>query len=84
MILPGISGSFILLLLGKYAFMMTALASFDLPIIIIFLARAVIGLILFSNVLSWLLHHFHSITIALLTGFMLGSLNKVCHFSDIR
>lgn len=77
MILPGISGSFILLLLGKYAFMMAALASFDLPIILVFLTGAVVGLLLFSNVLSWLLHKFHGITIALLAGFMLGSLNKV-------
>lgn len=77
MILPGISGSFILLLLGKYSFMMAALASFDLPIIIVFLVGAVVGLLLFSNVLSWLLHKFHSISIALLAGFMLGSLNKV-------
>lgn len=77
MILPGISGSFILLLLGKYSFMMAALASFDLPIIVVFLVGAVIGILLFSNVLSWLLHKFHGITVALLAGFMLGSLNKV-------
>jgi putative membrane protein len=77
MILPGISGSFILLLLGKYAYMMGALSSFNLPIIIVFLAGAVIGILLFSNVLSWLLHHFHNITISVLAGFMLGSLNKV-------
>ena len=77
MILPGISGSFILLLLGKYSFMMAALASFDLPIIAVFLVGAVIGILLFSNVLSWLLHKFHGITVALLAGFMLGSLNKV-------
>ncbi|MGE0076631.1 MAG: DUF368 domain-containing protein [Bacteroidales bacterium] len=77
MILPGISGSFILLLLGKYAFMMGAISSFDFPIILIFLGGAVVGLLLFSNVLSWFLHHYKSITISLLTGFMLGSLNKV-------
>ncbi|MGD9978608.1 MAG: DUF368 domain-containing protein [Bacteroidales bacterium] len=77
MILPGISGSFILLLLGKYAFMMGAIASFNIPILLIFIVGAAIGILLFSNVLSWLLHHYHSITIATLTGFILGSLNKV-------
>lgn len=77
MILPGISGSFILLLLGKYAYMMGALASFNLVIIGTFLVGATIGILLFSKLLSVLLHKFHNFTIALLTGFMLGSLNKV-------
>lgn len=77
MILPGISGSFILLLMGKYAFMMGAISSLNFTIISIFLGGAIIGLILFSNLLSYLLHRFHALTIALLTGFMLGSLNKV-------
>ncbi|WP_455496604.1 DUF368 domain-containing protein [Coprobacter sp.] len=77
MILPGISGSFILLLLGKYEFIMNAVKSLDITIIIVFACGAAIGLVLFSNVLSFLLRKFHDITIALLTGFMLGSLNKV-------
>ena len=77
MILPGISGSFILLLLGKYEFIMNAVKSLDIIIIVVFACGAAIGLILFSNVLSYLLRKFHDITIATLTGFMLGSLNKV-------
>ena len=77
MILPGISGSFILLLLGKYEFIMNAVKSLDITIIIVFACGAAIGLVLFSNILSYLLHKFHDITIATLTGFMLGSLNKV-------
>ena len=77
MILPGISGSFILLLLGKYEFIMNAVKSLDITIIIVFACGAAIGLVLFSNVLSYLLRKFHDITIATLTGFMLGSLNKV-------
>ena len=77
MILPGISGSFILLLLGKYEFIMNAVKSLDITIIIVFACGAAIGLVLFSNVLSYLLRIFHDITIATLTGFMLGSLNKV-------
>lgn len=77
MILPGISGSFILLLMGKYIYMISALSSFDFTIILVFLVGAVVGILAFSNFLSWLLHHFHSATIAVLAGFMLGSLNKV-------
>lgn len=77
MILPGISGSFILLLLGKYAFMMQAITTLDVVVLLIFICGAVIGLVSFSNVLSWLLKNFRSVTIATLAGFMLGSLNKV-------
>lgn len=77
MILPGISGSFILLLLGKYEFMMNAIHDRDLLVIAIFGGGAVIGLLSFANVLSWLLKRFHNATIAVLTGFMIGSLNKV-------
>lgn len=77
MILPGISGSFILLLLGKYHFMMNAIADLQLPVIAVFAIGAAIGLIAFSHALSWLLKHHKGLTVALLTGFMLGSLNKV-------
>lgn len=77
MILPGISGSFILLLMGKYAFMMNALNTFNLPVIFTFIGGAVVGLLLFSHFLSWLLKNYHNGTIALLTGFMAGSLVKV-------
>lgn len=77
MILPGISGSFILLLMGKYLYMMTAVSNFNFPVILVFLLGAAVGILAFSNFLSWLLQRFHSVTIALLAGFMLGSLNKV-------
>lgn len=77
MILPGVSGSFILLLMGKYIYMMSALSSFNFTIILVFLVGAAFGILAFSNFLSWLLHHFHAATIAFLAGFMLGSLNKV-------
>lgn len=77
MILPGISGSFILLLLGKYAYIIGAVSDFKLGILFIFLAGAMVGIIGFSNFLSWLLKKYHGQTIALLSGFMIGSLNKV-------
>ncbi|MFO7574918.1 MAG: DUF368 domain-containing protein [Bacteroidales bacterium] len=77
MILPGISGAFILLLLGKYLFIITAVSELNIPVIIIFIAGAAMGLIIFSNLLSWLLANYHSVTITTLSGFMIGSLNKV-------
>ena len=77
MILPGISGSFILVLLGKYFYIMEAVKNLDFKIIFIFGIGAILGIISFSNVLSWLLRKYHDITIALLSGFMFGSLNKV-------
>ncbi|MGL5786136.1 MAG: DUF368 domain-containing protein [Bacteroidales bacterium] len=83
MILPGISGSFILVLLGKYFFMMEAIQNFKLSYIVTFISGAGIGIVLFSNVLSFLLRRFHDLTIALLTGFMFGSLNKVWPWKEV-
>ena len=77
MILPGISGSFILLLLGKYESIIGAISDFKLLVLGVFLSGAAVGIISFSNVLSWLLKKFHNQTIAVLAGFMVGSLNKV-------
>ena len=77
MILPGISGAFILLLLGKYQFIMEAVGNLDIPIIVIFAVGALAGILAFSHLLSWLLKHWHDLTVALLMGFMVGSLNKV-------
>lgn len=77
MILPGISGSFILVLLGKYFYIMNAVKSLDIVVMLVFICGAFIGITSFSNVLSFLLRRFHNTTIATLAGFMLGSLNKV-------
>ncbi|MDR3140357.1 MAG: DUF368 domain-containing protein [Tannerellaceae bacterium] len=77
MILPGISGSFVLVLLGKYDYVMKAVTNLDMVIIFVFICGAAIGITSFSRLLSCLLRRFHDITIAVLAGFMLGSLNKV-------
>tara|TARA_R110002167_G_scaffold78913_4_gene218083 strand:- start:1884 stop:2813 length:930 start_codon:yes stop_codon:yes gene_type:complete len=77
MILPGISGSFILLLLGLYGPIMGAIKAFDLQILGLFLAGCTLGLLSFSHLLAWMFRHYHDLTLALLTGVMLGSLNKV-------
>ena len=77
MILPGISGSFILLLLGMYGPMMLAIKELQFLTLSYFAAGCIIGLLSFSHVLSWMFKHHKTITLALLGGFMLGSLNKV-------
>lgn len=77
MILPGISGAFILLLLGSYDTVLTAISDRDLAIIGIFAVGCLIGLLSFARVLKYLFSKFKNITVALLTGFMIGSLNKV-------
>ncbi|WP_432697650.1 DUF368 domain-containing protein [Marinobacterium sp. YM272] len=77
MILPGISGSFILLLLGMYAPVLSAIKGFEFTTLAIFASGCVIGLISFSRLLSWAFHHHRRLILALLGGFMLGSLNKV-------
>jgi putative membrane protein len=83
MILPGISGSFILVLLGMYTFILSAVGDLNIAVLLVFLAGAAVGIIAFSNVLSWLLKKFHDLTIALLAGFMVGSLNKVWPWKDV-
>jgi putative membrane protein len=77
MILPGISGSFILLLLGMYAPMLTAVNELQFVTLCIFASGCVTGLLSFSHILSWMFSHYKTMTLALLGGFMLGSLNKV-------
>ena len=83
MILPGISGAFILLLLGKYQYIMHAVGEFDIPVIAVFVIGAAAGIISFSHLLSWLLKHWHDVTVAVLMGFMVGSLNKVWPWKEV-
>lgn len=83
MILPGISGAFILLLLGKYQFILQAVGELNIPVLALFLAGAVAGIVSFSHLLSWLLRHWHDVTVATLMGFMIGSLNKVWPWKEV-
>ncbi len=77
MILPGISGSFILLLIGMYTPVLAAVKSFDFTILALFLTGCVLGLLSFSHVLSWLLKRFRDTTLMFLTGLMIGTLPKI-------
>ncbi|OHX67763.1 DUF368 domain-containing protein [Flammeovirga pacifica] len=77
MILPGISGSFMLLLMGQYDQVISAITDINIKVIAVFGAGAAIGITSFSRILSFLLKKYHDFTIALLSGVMIGSLNKV-------
>jgi len=77
MILPGISGSFILVLLGKYQYVLEAVNNRDIFVLVIVAAGAGAGIIIFSRFLGWLLKGYHDLMVALLTGLMIGSLRKV-------
>jgi len=74
MILPGVSGSFLLVMLGMYAPVLAAIKALDLQFLLVFGSGAALGLMCFSRLLYWLLSHRHEATMALLTGFLLGSL----------
>ena len=84
MILPGISGSFILVLLGTYGTVLGAVSDKNFTIIGLFALGAIIGLVTFSRVLSWLFKKWHDLTIGLLTGFLIGSLNKIWPWKDVE
>lgn len=77
MILPGISGAFILVLLGAYKTLSTAFHDVNIKHILIFIAGAITGLLSFSKLLKWLFNNYKNTTLAALTGFIIGSLNKI-------
>ena len=82
-ILPGISGSFILVFLSKYEFILKALNSFDTAVISIFLAGCIVGLVTFSRVFSYLFKKYNDVVISVLIGFLVGSLFKIWPFYKV-
>lgn len=90
MILPGISGSFILLILGKYEFIMGAISGLtsghfqeSILILLVFGIGAIIGLLSFAKLINWLLSKYHKATLLALAGFIIGSLVKVWPWNDM-
>lgn len=77
MILPGVSGSFILVLLGLYPVVLAAVKNLDIGVLAIFMAGCLVGILSFARLLSWMLDRWRDLTLAFLTGLMVGSLNKV-------
>ncbi len=83
MILPGISGSFLLVLLGLYPTVLSAVSELRFSVLLLFGAGALLGLLSFSRVLAWLLHRYHDCTVAALVGVMLGSLHRVWPWKQV-
>ena len=77
MILPGISGAFILVLLGKYQFVLSAVNDRDIVTLIFVAIGAGLGLVTFAQLLGWLFKQYHDTTVAVLIGLMIGSLRKI-------
>ncbi|MCP4882397.1 MAG: DUF368 domain-containing protein [Flavobacteriales bacterium] len=83
MILPGISGSFILLLLGMYKPVLDAINDKNIGLLATLMLGAVVGLLSFSRLLKWLFDHYANLTLAVLTGFIIGSLNKIWPWKEV-
>lgn len=90
LLLPGISGSFILLLMGMYSYIIptvkSALKTFDpeqLTILLCFGGGMLVGMLVFARLLSWTFKHFHDLTLSVLTGFLIGSLNKIWPWQQV-
>ena len=83
MILPGISGGYILLLLGMYKPVLDALHDKNVVMLLTLISGAVVGLLSFSRLLKWLFDNYENITLALLTGFIIGSLNKIWPWKEV-
>ena len=83
MILPGISGAFILVLLGKYQYILGAVNDRDIVTIAFVGAGAILGLVTFAQLLGWLFKRYHDLTVALLIGLMIGSLRKIWPWKEV-
>ncbi|MCE2708477.1 MAG: DUF368 domain-containing protein [Algoriphagus sp.] len=83
MILPGISGSFVLLILGQYERILQAVLEKDIFTLALFATGCLVGILSFSRVVAFLLRRFHAATIGLLSGFMLGSVNELWPWKDV-
>lgn len=83
MILPGISGSFILLLMGSYKSVSEAISNFDITKIIVIGTGVILGLTIFSRILKWLFNNYKDLIFAILTGLILGSLPKIWPWQKI-
>lgn len=83
MILPGISGAFILVLLGSYKTVVDAVDEKDFKILITVALGCLVGLLSFARLLKWMFNHHKNITLAVLTGFIAGSLNKIWPWKEV-
>ena len=83
MILPGLSGSFVLVLLGQYEHVLSSVSQRDFATLFIFAVGAGVGLLTFAQILSWLFKRYHDVTVAILIGLMAGSLRKIWPWKEV-
>jgi len=83
MILPGISGSFILLMMGMYEYILNAVNEREIKVLAVFAGGCIVGILSFSRLLSWAFKKFPDITLAAMAGFLLGSLNGIWPWKEI-
>jgi len=83
MILPGISGAFILVLLGSYKTILDAVHERNTQVVLTVVIGSIFGLLSFAKLLKWMFSHYKNLTLALLTGFILGSLNKIWPWKNV-
>lgn len=83
MVLPGISGSFLLLMLGKYEYIFNAIKEYNFGVLTPFALGCIVGILSFSRVISWFLKRFHDYAVAFLAGIMLGALNKIWPWKQV-
>ena len=84
MILPGVSGSFVLIIMGKYDYVMDAVSTLNIPVLVVFALGCVVGLLAFAKLLHWLLARWERQTMLVLVGFVLGSLVRVWPWADME
>ncbi len=83
MILPGISGSFMLLILNQYDYILNAVKDLDILGLLPLMVGMAVGITVFARVLSWLLKRYHQATVAVLVGFMIGSLRRIWPWKQV-
>jgi len=83
MVLPGLSGSFILVMLGTYSFILLAIKDLNLTVLLVFSSGCLVGLLSIANILVWTFARYQSATLAILTGLMIGALNKVWPWKEV-
>jgi putative membrane protein len=83
MMLPGVSGVFILLLIGQFQHLITVVTEHNVFAVVVFIFGGILGLIGYCKVFNWIINRYHNVAIALLAGFMLGSLNKVWPWREV-
>ncbi|BBM89037.1 hypothetical protein COTS27_00725 [Spirochaetota bacterium] len=82
MLLPGVSGSYLLVIMGSYEFILSAIKTLNLPILLTFMLGCGLGILIFSKAIAYILSRFYNITLALLSGFILGALPKAWPWKD--